>query len=73
MTRLSAEVIELAKKNLSYQTQRRERLPLHGVIGGLNIAIANGALLAVEDGTLLVDLRENLVVKIGLYSMLDDI
>ncbi|KAL2389231.1 hypothetical protein RJ035_002472 [Blastomyces gilchristii] len=73
MERLSPEVIELAKKNLSYQTRRRETLPLHDVIGGLNTAITQGTLLAVEDGTILVDLRENLVVKVGLYNMLDDI
>ncbi|KLJ05694.1 hypothetical protein EMPG_10857 [Blastomyces silverae] len=70
--RLSPEVIELAKKNLGYQTQR-ETLLLHDVISGLNTAIAEGTLLAVEDGTILVGLRENLVVKVGLYSMLDDI
>ncbi|PGH02797.1 hypothetical protein GX51_04408 [Blastomyces parvus] len=73
MAPLSLEVIELAKKNLNYRTQRSENLLLHDVISGLNKAIGKGTLLAVEDGTILVDLGENLVVKAGLYSMLDDI
>ncbi|PGH33152.1 hypothetical protein GX50_04060 [[Emmonsia] crescens] len=73
MASLSPKVIELARKNLSGEKRGWKALPLDFVIEGLNTAIGKGELSAVEDGTILVSLDEEFIVKIGLYDMLDDI
>ncbi|OAX77918.1 hypothetical protein ACJ72_07776 [Emergomyces africanus] len=73
MACLSPEVTELARKNLGWSEQGQKTLLLDSVIEGLNEAIRKGKLSAVGDGTILVSLSEELVVKIGLYDMLDDI
>ncbi|OJD14044.1 hypothetical protein AJ78_05570 [Emergomyces pasteurianus Ep9510] len=72
MARLSPEVIELARKNLGWQKREQKTLLLDSIIEGLNAAIGKGKLSGVEDGTILVSLSEKLIVKIGLYDMLDD-
>ncbi|ODH53369.1 hypothetical protein GX48_00567 [Paracoccidioides brasiliensis] len=70
---LSPELKVLARTYLTSEKQRQRNLPLSDIIEGLNAAIAEGKLFGVEDRTILVNLSDMFVVKIGQYDMLDDI